>query len=401
MRPAPPIRIVRASRFPNPLSSARAVQSTSDPESRFDPDLRSEEFAAAPASHGGPRGRIVLVQKSEIRRASNGKNFASLTLNQGAPANFASIGAKIWDIDLLLSQGLAMPAQGAILEVAHREETYNNQTSWILERWRELSVAEREEALRLFVQPERIDSAFYRARLDELIEATAPDSPCGAILREVFDRPAFRAAFLAAPAASTRHQNYPGGLLEHTINVTSCAIAIAAIYSPGSFLPAGSAPRRPALSFNHETLPIDRDVLVSAGLLHDIGKVETYAFRPLSETTDANNFEGHLPIGYAVVRELAEPRRRDPAARPGDADSLDKLLNCILSHHGRLEFGSPVPPCCAEAFILSQADVIDARVAEMTSVGHETIRQSAEARWARVHQFPSGVFVGDWPRPPR
>jgi 3'-5' exoribonuclease len=208
------------------------------------------------------------------------------------------------------------------------------------------------------------------------------------VLLQVFDRPSFREAFCAAPAATSHHQNYAGGLLEHTLNVTGLALALADAYAPG---PGG-------LTVNSMRLQVDRTLLISAGLLHDIGKIDAYAMTPLPDITDAHRFEGHLAISYGIVRELARPLRENPPY-PGAVDEIDKLMNCILSHHGHLEFGSPVLPACIEAFLLSQADLTDARVASIVSGAAEALRRDAATRWVRQPHFPGGIFVGDWPRP--
>jgi hypothetical protein len=82
-------------------------------------------------------------------------------------------------------------------------------------------------------------------------------------------------------------------------------------------------------------------------------------------------------------------------------DELNKLLHCILSHHGQLEYGSPVTPVCVEAFLLAQADMTDARLAEIASAGFESLARDAGARWARdPFHFKNGIFVGDWPHEP-
>jgi 3'-5' exoribonuclease len=143
---------------------------------------------------------------------------------------------------------------------------------------------------------------------------------------------------------------------------------------------------------------VDRTLLIAAGLLHDIGKIDTYRFAPLSVATDSNSFQGHLPISYAIVREAARDLF-EPPADPTTTDEIEKLLNCILSHHGCLEFGSPVVPACVEAYILSQADIADARLATMTQEGNQSLRQNPKTRWIKSKDFAGGIFVGDWPAP--
>ena len=174
------------------------------------------------------------------------------------------------------------------------------------------------------------------------------------------------------------------------MNVTSLALALADAYG---------ADGRPGLTFNRAKLPIDRGLLIAAGLLHDIGKIETYQFTPLPDTTDANIWQGHLVIGYATVREQARPYLDNPPY-PGAIDEIYKLLHCILAHHGTLEFGSPVTPACAEAFLLAQADMTDARMADIAEAGLECRSRNPDARWlGRQFHFPAGVFIADWPVP--
>jgi 3'-5' exoribonuclease len=131
-----------------------------------------------------------------------------------------------------------------------------------------------------------------------------------------------------APAAKYYHQAYRHGLLEHCLSVAQGVSALAATF--------------PAL---------DRDIAVSGALLHDIGKVEAYAsINGVIELTDAGKLLGEIPLGYYTVRREIERIDGFPAA---DADAL---LHIILSHHGRLEHGSPVVPCTREATLVHFID---------------------------------------------
>lgn len=328
---------------------------------------------------------VALVQRCDVRKTRNGENFATLTLNLGRPQDFLTVDAKIWQSDRFTNNGRELPRPGALVKTAHRVDEYKGAPQWVIEDFEVLEGTHREKALPDFVPDVTIDRQFYIARLEALLEEVDIQKVSARVLMEIFDRADFRESFYKAPAAKSHHQNYEGGLLEHTLNVTGLALALADAYAPG---PGG-------LTVNSLALPVDRTLLISAGLLHDIGKISTYSLDMVVDVTDANAFEGHLPISYAIVRQVAWPLRQEPPYA-GAADEIDKLLNCILSHHGRLEFGSPVHPACIEAFLLSQADVTDARIASILSEGTELLQRDPNARWLRHFHFPGGMFVGDW-----
>ena len=131
-----------------------------------------------------------------------------------------------------------------------------------------------------------------------------------------------------APAAKYYHQAYRHGLLEHSLSVGQGVGAMAATF-PG----------------------IDRDVAVTGGLLHDIGKVEAYAtINGAIELTDAGKLLGEIPLGYYMVRRAIERIEGFPP------ETAQAVLHIILSHHGKLEHGSPVMPCTREATLVHMID---------------------------------------------
>jgi 3'-5' exoribonuclease len=131
-----------------------------------------------------------------------------------------------------------------------------------------------------------------------------------------------------APAAKHYHQAYRHGLLEHCLSVAQGVSALSATF-PG----------------------IDRDVAVSGALLHDIGKIEAYEQAGASiEMSDAGKLQGEIPLGYYMVRRRIEEL---PGFPP---DAAQAVLHIILSHHGKLEHGSPVAPCTREATLVHMID---------------------------------------------
>jgi 3'-5' exoribonuclease len=134
--------------------------------------------------------------------------------------------------------------------------------------------------------------------------------------------------FREAPAAKFYHQAYRHGLLDHSLSVAQAVSAAAGAF-PG----------------------IDRDVAVTGGLLHDIGKTEAYNDDPLAiDLTDDGRLLGEIPLGYYMVRREIESIEGFPPAL------ARAILHIILSHHGKLEQGSPVVPATREATLVHAID---------------------------------------------
>ena len=148
----------------------------------------------------------------------------------------------------------------------------------------------------------------------------------------------FEKRFKFHSAAKSVHHGFVGGLLEHTLSVTKNCDYFAATY--------------PILN---------RDLIVSAAIFHDIGKLEELSTFPENDYTDEGQLLGHIMIGAEMVGARI---RTIPGFPKGTANELQ---HCILAHHGELEDGSPKKPALAEALALSFADNIDAKM--------ETIRE--------------------------
>ena len=136
------------------------------------------------------------------------------------------------------------------------------------------------------------------------------------------------AQFREAPAAKRYHHGYRHGLLEHSLTVAQGVSSMSATF-PG----------------------IDRDVAVTGALLHDIGKLDAYTSDPLAiDMTDLGKLCGEIPLGYYRVRRAMEELPGFPAR------TAAAVLHIILSHHGRLEHGSPVTPRTREATLVHMID---------------------------------------------
>lgn len=160
------------------------------------------------------------------------------------------------------------------------------------------------------------------------------------VLRAVFANRPFFDRFAECPGSQSYHHAYLGGLLEHTVSVAGLCRALSEQY-PG----------------------VDRDLLVTAALLHDIGKCDELAFSTAIEYTDEGRLVGHVVLGLRQIR--------DSLARSRSSISSDRMMlleHAILSHHGELEWGSPKRPSTLEALLLHHADNLDAKAAGFSAL---------------------------------
>jgi len=110
---------------------------------------------------------------------------------------------------------------------------------------------------------------------------------------------------------------------------------------------------------------IHRDLLITAALFHDMGKIDEIAPFPRNDYTDDGQLLGHIFIGAQKISAAA-------AGIPGFPKKLEnELVHCILAHHGKLEFGSPKVPALMEAMALHLADNADAKLQTLTEVFHQ------------------------------
>lgn len=158
------------------------------------------------------------------------------------------------------------------------------------------------------------------------------------LLHMFFDDEAFAKAFKFHSAAKSVHHGFVGGLLEHTVSVTRNCNYFAENYP---FL-------------NH-------DLLLTAAMFHDIGKLKELSTFPENDYTDAGQLLGHIMIGAEWIGDKIREIDGFPVVL------ANELKHCILAHHGELEYGSPKKPALVEALALSFADNLDAKM--------ETVRE--------------------------
>jgi 3'-5' exoribonuclease len=144
------------------------------------------------------------------------------------------------------------------------------------------------------------------------------------------------------PAASAMHHAFTGGLIEHLRSMTRVSLLLAQHYE---------------IYYRELDPPVNVGIVLAAAILHDIGKLVELRYNPISATyTTEGRLIGHILIGRDLVRRVAAEIPDFPP------QTLIELEHAILAHHGRQEYGSPVVPQTIEAYIVSVADDLDAKV---------------------------------------
>jgi 3'-5' exoribonuclease len=184
-----------------------------------------------------------------------------------------------------------------------------------------------------------------KARLRELV-SSVQDPAMRKLLDDFFGDEQFMNAFSDAPASITLHSAAVGGLIHHTINVAEICNRIAELHPE-----------------------LDRDLVLTGALLHDIGKIQSFKVTSNISQTEEGNLVGHIILGDQELMARI--------ARVKDFPELtaSKLRHILLSHHGKKEWGSPVEPMFPEALAVHEADDIDAKLDNMITRREDAVTE--------------------------
>ena len=264
-----------------------------------------------------------LVQSKEIRQKKSGEPYLSLLLGDRT----GDVDAKMWD-----NVGDVMDTfdRDDFVRVKGLYRIFQNRPQLTIHKMQRIDAAEVDPA-DYFPVSERDPEEMF-AELRQVVDGVANPHLRG-LLEAFLNDDEIASRLRRAPAAKSVHHAYLGGLLEHILSLCRLCRFTAGHYKT-----------------------IDLDLLLSGALLHDIGKIYELSYdRSVSYTTEGQLL-GHIQIG---LRLLAEKVHAVPDFPPRLRTLLEHM---ILSHHGRLEFGSPKVPLFAEALLLHYLDDMDSKM---------------------------------------
>ncbi len=269
----------------------------------------------------GDHGRFVLLI-SQLNKGvtAKGSPYLSLTLQDKTGV----IEAKLWSAR---PDQLATYKPGMILEFDGEVLSHNKQLQM---RVNECRILDRSQFdLRDFVREGDISRAELKRQISEKINSIQ-NPILHTLIIKIMER--FETDFYAYPAAAKNHHDFVGGLATHVLGMLRVAEALCSIYPM-----------------------LDRDLLISGVITHDIGKCIELSGPVITEYTMPGKLLGHISIMQTIIDEIAKANKLE-------GEEVILLRHMVLAHHGEYEFGSPVLPLIPEAEILHYIDNIDARM---------------------------------------
>ncbi len=272
---------------------------------------------------------IYFCKSKVVAKTKTDKTYYSLVLQDKT----GTIDAKVWN----LSGGIDHFEALEYIYVDAQVTVFNNQNQLNVSRIRRAREGEYEVSEYMPCSPYKTEDMF-----DSLLKLVADvENPYLHDLLSAFfvENEEIVKEFKKHSAAKSVHHGFIGGLLHHSLFVAKNCEFLAKQY--------------PILK---------KDLLITAALLHDIGKLKEISDFPENDYTDEGQLLGHIVIGAMWIGGECDKIQGFPKKL------RDELLHCILSHHGEYEYGSPKKPAIIEALVLSFVDDLDAKVETFTEL---------------------------------
>jgi len=267
---------------------------------------------------------FFLVHEKEIRNTREGKTYLRLELGDRS----GTIEARMLD---QFDAAVKDINRDDFVKVQARVEIYRNRPQLSLQQ---LRLAKPEEIdLADFLLHTKEDVGKLYAQLLEYANSIA-NPWLKKLVTGIVSNPEIAAKYKRAPAAKVMHHAYLGGLLEHVISLCGLAKQIAAHYPE-----------------------LDVDLLLTAAILHDVGKLDELCYERAINYTVEGQLLGHIMMEFETVSKAMDAIEGFPA------NLKTVVQHLLISHHGQYEFGSPKLPMIREALAFHYLDDLDSKLA--------------------------------------
>ncbi len=283
---------------------------------------------------------FFLVHEKEIRNTREGKAYLRLELGDRS----GTIEARMWDQFEIAARDVN---RDDFVKVQARVEIYRNKPQLALQQLRRAKPEEVE--LADFLPHTTADVEKLYAQLLEFA-ASIKNPWLKKLTTAIVADPTIAARYKRAPAAKVMHHAYLGGLIEHVVGLCGLAKLVAAHYPE-----------------------LDVDLLLTAAILHDVGKLDELCYdRAIAYTTEGQLL-GHIVMEFETVSRAIDAIEGFPPALKTVVQHL------LISHHGQYEFGSPKLPMIREAMVFHYLDDMDSKLAAVRAA---LATESGEDEWS-------------------
>ena len=296
---------------------------------------------------------VYLCKSRNAATTKNGKAYENLVLMDRT----GTVDAKIWEPD---DPGIEEFEALDYIDIVGDITRYNGTLQVSLKRARKAGDGEYDPADYVPTTDLNVEK-MYGTLLDFIEKVENPY--LSALLKKFFvEDEDFIRRFKSSSAAKTIHHAFVGGLLQHTLYVTNLCYYLSRYYTV-----------------------LNRDLLLTAAICHDIGKTVELSRFPQNDYTDDGQLLGHIMIGAEMIHDAAREIDGFPETLESD------LKHCILAHHGEFEYGSPKKPAIAEALALNLADNMDARLETVTEL-FKANAQKPDSEWLGFNRILDSNF---------
>ncbi|MBN2172452.1 MAG: HD domain-containing protein [Candidatus Krumholzibacteriota bacterium] len=307
---------------------------------------------------GGQVESVYILKRKLLKKNPDGSRFLLFQFSD----NSGVVGGILWEDAQTVYDRLT---QGRFVVVRGEVQEYREMLQVRVQDVRQVDGGQFDLADFLPVTPldREILVTEWRQRLGEI-----RDAGLRALLTDMLEDDDLGWRFQAAPAGKTWHHAYVGGLLEHVVRLTRIVATVCDLYPD-----------------------LDRDLMMAACYLHDIGKVRELEYERSIDYGTEGKLLGHVVLGVEILDEFLP---RHPELAP---ETIWRLKHLIVSHQGSYEFGSPMLPKTVEAIVFHHIDNIDAQFDGFTRVlkeGRDTM--GADSDWTGVNKLLGrNLYMGE------
>jgi len=285
-----------------------------------------------------------LVKSKDLFHAKNGKPYLAILLSDST----GDLDGRVWENAEALSTTFS---EGDIIAVGGKLHYFQNRNQLVIDHL--VPLPQDETKVEDYLPKGTADLEILYQRLMGYFESL--ENPWVKELGlKLLNDPEIAARYKVCPAAKTIHHAFIGGLLTHSLQLCDLIEAILPLY-PG----------------------VDRNLMIFGAAFHDFGKIFELSYQGKFGYTDEGRLVGHIAIGVVLIDRKIQELTQFPK------ELEYQLKHLILSHHGKLEHGSPKRPHTLEAELLHQLDHMDSRINSIQSfMGSE----NNASRWSGYHK---------------